>query len=81
MIYAYQLSNLLSQWEGRLSEMQDTNYCFAIRECARDLRSLIDKAYEEEAQRELELYNSIPDEEAQEWLLNQEADNYLSSMS
>ena len=75
MIPYYRLQNLLSQWEGRLSSKQNTEYCFAIKECSKDLETLIADSIEEETKdRELEIFNSMPDEEIQAWLDDQEAD-------
>ena len=81
MIYDYQLKSLLSQWEERASKPHEKAYCFALWECVNELKSLIAHEHEEEDKiRELEILNSMPDEEARQYLLEAEADAYLSSM-
>ena len=68
------IESLLGQWEQRMNQNTDASYKDALRECIYELGYCINSIFQED------FLNSVPPEEVEQWLLEQEADSYLASM-
>jgi len=68
------IESLISQWEQRIAQSTDNSYKDALGECVYELRNCINETFQED------FLNSVPPEEIEQWLLEQEADAYLASM-
>lgn len=77
MIYYTDVKNLLSQWKER-SNKDNKSYCFAIKECMRDLEELIKKSDEEDI---LQAIACAPDKELAEYAKDLEVDAYLNEQN
>lgn len=80
MVQESDISNLISIWEQRLSNtLYSNDYKIAIKECLFDLKKVLDtpKTYEEFID---SIVANLPSEEVEEYLREQEADSYLSSI-
>ena len=79
MIQLSDVNKLLNKWNERLnyykqfSDPLSISYRDALEECAYELQRLVDDTLDEI------FMDSIPPEEVQQYLLEQEADSYLSS--
>ena len=70
MIYINDLQQLADKWTERMNNpAQSFEYKNALSECIYDLNQLINKT----------LLDELTEEEARQYLLEQEADSYLSS--
>lgn len=70
--------SLLSQWRSRLSSTDNNmDYKCALSECIYDLQNLLNESldYQEYVQKMIE---SLPSEEIEEYLFNQEADEDIA---
>lgn len=76
MIYYSDVKSLLSQWKER-SKKDNQSYCFAIKECMRDLEELVKKSDEEDV---LQAIACAPDEELAEYARDLEIDSYLNEL-
>ena len=68
------IESLIGQWEQRIAQNTDSSYKDALGECIYELGYCINSVFQED------FLNSVPPEEVEQWLLEQEADAYLSSM-
>ena len=68
------IESLTDQWEQRMKLSTDASYRDALGECIYELRNCINETFQED------FLNSVPPEEIEQWLMEQEADAYLSSM-
>jgi hypothetical protein len=79
MIQLSDVNKLLNKWNERLnyykqfSDPLSISYRDALEECVYELQRLVDDTLDEI------FVDSIPSEEVQQYLLEQEADSYLSS--
>ena len=81
MIIEDNISSLLSQWKKRLSnESYSEEYRCALGECMYDLQNILDKIKEEEEANLQEVIANLPFKEVEDYLMQQEADEYLASM-
>lgn len=81
MIIEDNISSLLSQWKKRLSnESYSEEYRCALGECMYDLQNILDKIKEEEEANLQEVIANLPSKEVEDYLMQQEADEYLASM-
>jgi hypothetical protein len=70
MIYISDIQQLADKWTERMNNpAQSFDYKNALSECIYDLNQLINKT----------LLDELTEEEARQYLLEQEADSYLSS--
>ena len=81
MIAERNIESLLSQWKERLrNESYSEEYRCALGECMYDLQTILGKIKEEEEANLQEVIASLPPKEVEDYLLQQEADDYLSSL-
>jgi len=81
MIVEDNIRSLLSQWKERLSnESYSEEYRCALGECMYDLQNILDKIKKEEAANLQEVIANLPSKEVEDYLMQQEADEYLASM-
>lgn len=81
MITERNISSLLSQWKERLSnDDYSEEYRCALGECMYDLQNILDKIKEEEEANLQEVIANLPSKEVEDYLMQQEADEYLSSI-
>lgn len=71
MVYISDLQQLISSWQKRLdSSVQPPSYKDALLDCIYELNSLIDCT----------LLDEMTEEDASEYLLSQQADDYFSNL-
>ena len=71
MIYPSDLQHLCASWSERVANHSyPPDYRDAISECLYDVSNLVDKAITDE----------LTEQDAMEYILSKEADNYISSM-
>lgn len=68
------IESLIDQWKQRMNNSTDASYKDALGECIYELGYCMNEIFQED------FLNSVPPEEVEQWLLEQEADAYLSSM-
>ena len=70
MIYINDIQQLADKWTERMNNpTQSSDYKIALSECTYELNQLVNKA----------LLDEMTEEDAREYILSQEADDYLSS--
>ena len=70
MIYVTDLQQLINSWQERVdSPVHSSSYKDGVMDCIYELNQLISKSFIDE----------LTEEDAKQYLLQQEADNYLSS--
>lgn len=75
MAHPTNINNLLHIWQGRLQDSQfSTEYREAIGDCIYELQEVLNYSWQEE------YINSLPPEEVEQYLHEQEADSYLSTI-
>lgn len=74
MIDSKPIESLINQWKQRMEQDAEMSYKDALGECIYELEYCINEIFQED------FLNSVPPEEIEQWLLEQEADAYLSSM-
>ena len=78
MLYDSEIYGLLSKWEGLYATTTESaSYKDALNDCIYDLKSLMDIHVQEETDA---FIRNLPPEELYQLFLEQEADNYLSTM-
>lgn len=75
MVHSTNINDLLHAWQNKLQNNHlSSEYKDALNDCLYDLQEVLKYSWQEE------FLDSLPSEEAEQYLLEQEADNYLSTI-
>lgn len=81
MIAEDNITTLLSQWKERIAkDNYSDEYKCALGECIYDLQETLDKIKKEEEDNLQEVINNLPSQEAENYLRELAADDYLATM-